>query len=373
MPLEELLRLLSATPATDMIVAVCDDKYQAAYSRAYIAAHHPLLVLKVDGKLPSDWPKDPDAHSFSMGPYMISQPTFKPSFKILAHSDEAQIPWGVVRLELRDEKTVFGAIAPRGPHAQDDAVQAGYRIAQQNCYRCHNMGHEGGQKAGRSWVVLAALAVASPDYFSAYVRDPEEKESACGNAWESELRRENDRGAARILPDVRSAGAPMTLRAAKVLLVFAVALFYSLVVFNNLTDYDSNYQFVRHVMMMDSTFPGNHGMWRAINSPALHTAFYVSIITWEAVAMALCWWGGVRLVKTLNERAAPFNSAKRIAIVALTVSLLQWLVAFLGVGAEWFLMWQSKTWNGQEAAFRNFAVIGIVLLLVAQPDADGQP
>jgi predicted small integral membrane protein len=165
----------------------------------------------------------------------------------------------------------------------------------------------------------------------------------------------------------------MRLRTAKVLLVFAVALFYSLVVFNNLTDYDSNYQFVRHVMTMDSTFPGNHGMWRAINSPALHTAFYLAIIAWEAVAMALCWWGGVRLVKTLRESSAAFNTAKRIAIAGLTVSLLVWLVPFLCVGAEWFLMWQSKTWNGQEAAFRNFAVIGIVLLLVAQPDADGQP
>ena len=43
----------------------------------------------------------------------------------------------------------------------------------------------------------------------------------------------------------------MTLRVAKIL-VFAVALFYAFVVFNNTTDYDSNYQFVRHVMIMDS-------------------------------------------------------------------------------------------------------------------------
>ena len=52
----------------------------------------------------------------------------------------------------------------------------------------------------------------------------------------------------------------MTLRTVKVLLVVGVAIFYSLVVFNNITDYDSNYGFVRHVMMMDSTFPGNRGM-----------------------------------------------------------------------------------------------------------------
>jgi len=47
-------------------------------------------------------------------------------------------------------------------------------------------------------------------------------------------------------------------------------------------------------------------------------------------------------------------------------------VAFLTVGAEWFLMWQSKTWNGQEAAFRMFAVLGIVLIFTAVPDVEGQ-
>jgi len=165
----------------------------------------------------------------------------------------------------------------------------------------------------------------------------------------------------------------MTLRAAKLLLVLAVALFYTFVVFNNLTDYDSNYQFVRHVLMMDSTFSANHGMWRALNSPAWHTAFYLSIIGWEAVTMLLCWWGGWQLTRALRGPAAAFHRAKRVGIAGLSLALLMWLVSFLSVGGEWFLMWQSKTWNGQEAAFRMFTVIGIVLLLVALPDADDQP
>jgi len=62
-----------------------------------------------------------------------------------------------------------------------------------------------------------------------------------------------------------------------------------------------------------------------------------------------------------------------MAILALTVSLLMWLVVFLIVGGEWFLMWQSKIWNGQDAAFRMFAVIGIILLLVIQPESEAQP
>jgi len=158
------------------------------------------------------------------------------------------------------------------------------------------------------------------------------------------------------------------LRLAKVLLVFGVAVFYTLVVFNNITDYGSNYEFVRHVLMMDSTLPNNHGMWRAINSPGVHTAFYLSIIAWEFVTMLLCWWGGFRLAKMLSASVRDFESAKGVAIAALTLSLLMWLVAFLSIGGEWFLMWQSKTWNGQEAAFRMFTVVGIVLLVVAIPE-----
>jgi predicted small integral membrane protein len=160
----------------------------------------------------------------------------------------------------------------------------------------------------------------------------------------------------------------MTLRAAKALLVLGVAIFYTFVVFNNITDYDSNHQFVRHVLMMDSTFPGNHGMWRAIHRPGMHTAFYLAIIAWEAVTMLLCWSGGIRLAGMLSASTADFERAKGLAIAALTLGLLMWLVAFLAVGGEWFLMWQSKNWNGQESAFRVFTAMGIVLIFVAQPE-----
>jgi predicted small integral membrane protein len=165
----------------------------------------------------------------------------------------------------------------------------------------------------------------------------------------------------------------MITRTAKLLLVAGIALFHTLVVFNNLTDFDSNYQFVHHVLLMDSTFPGNHGMWRAIPSPGFHLAFYLSIIMWEFATMVLLWWGSVCLLRGLRMPAAEFHLAKRVSVMALTLSMLMWLVAFLTVGAEWFLMWQSHQWNGQEAAFRMFAVVGIVLLLLLQPESEGQP
>jgi predicted small integral membrane protein len=165
----------------------------------------------------------------------------------------------------------------------------------------------------------------------------------------------------------------MTTRAAKLLLLAGIALYYTLVVFNNLTDFDSNYQFVRHVLSMDTTFPGNRGMGRALPSPAFHLAFYLGIIAWEIASAILLWWGAARLLLALHFPASGFNAAKRVPVIALTVSMLMWLVAFLSVGAEWFLMWQSHTWNGQEPAFRMFAVIGLVMLLVVQPDTEGQP
>jgi mono/diheme cytochrome c family protein len=169
--LEELAQRLGAAPESEAVIAVCNDKYRAHYTRAYLAAHHPLLVLEVNGRSPADWPKDPEGNE--MGPYLISHPKFTPSFKILSHVDEAQIPWGVVRLEFRQESAVFGAIAPRGPHANDSAVQAGFSIAQQNCFRCHNMGTEGGQKARLSWTALAAFATTTPEAFASYVRNPQ--------------------------------------------------------------------------------------------------------------------------------------------------------------------------------------------------------
>lgn len=162
----------------------------------------------------------------------------------------------------------------------------------------------------------------------------------------------------------------MTLRFAKTFLVLGVALFYLFVVFNNLTDYNSNFQFIRHVLMMDSTFPGNNGMWRAINQPAVHTSFYISIIAWELLTMILCLWGGLRLLRALRGNARGFREAGSLAIAGLSLSLLMWLVAFLSVGGEWFLMWQSKSWNGQEAAFRMFTVVGIVLLVLLQREHD---
>lgn len=162
----------------------------------------------------------------------------------------------------------------------------------------------------------------------------------------------------------------MTLRVSKALLVGVVAFYYTLVVFNNCADYAANFQFVHHVMLMDSTFRGNPEMWRAVHSTLLQKVFYDGIILWEAATMVLCWLGSARLLRSRRAPASVFQQAGRTAVAGLTLGLLMWLIVFLSVGGEWFLMWQSPDWNGQQAAFRMFAVLGIVLLLVSIPERE---
>jgi predicted small integral membrane protein len=105
----------------------------------------------------------------------------------------------------------------------------------------------------------------------------------------------------------------------------------------------------------------------------MHLVFYYGIILWEiATALLLC-WGATRLARDLRNTADAFNRTKGVAILALTLSLLMWLVAFVSIGGEWFLMWQSRAWNGEDAAFRMFTIVGIVLLVLTRPESETQP
>jgi predicted small integral membrane protein len=165
----------------------------------------------------------------------------------------------------------------------------------------------------------------------------------------------------------------MIIRLAKAALTAALGFFMLLVVFGNITDYGSNYGFVSHVLAMDTSFPGNTIMWRSIHSVPVYHAFYISIILWEAAACGLLFAGAWKLWSARSLPAAAFNAAKNIAVAGLTLNLLQWLVAFLSVGGEWFAMWQSKTWNGQEAASRMFMVAGIILIFLTSRDEELPP
>jgi hypothetical protein len=120
--IKTLARELAAEGEKAMVVAVCGDLYRGHYPQAYVQAHRPLLVLEINGEEPGGWPKSKEGSGSAMGPYLISHPRFTPSFKILGNDEQAQIPWGVVRLEFRNEEETFGDIAPRGAKAAEPEV-----------------------------------------------------------------------------------------------------------------------------------------------------------------------------------------------------------------------------------------------------------
>lgn len=164
----------------------------------------------------------------------------------------------------------------------------------------------------------------------------------------------------------------MYTRLSKVVLVWSVAFFASLVAFNNLTDYDSNFTIIKHVLTMDTTFPDNNGLWRAIESSVVHHMIYGVIILTEFVIAGLCGLGGWRLVKNIKHPAA-FNQAKSLAILGLTLGFILWFTGFMTIGGEWFLMWQSEVANGQQAAFRLVMIIGVALVYLTQADEEKCP
>jgi predicted small integral membrane protein len=160
------------------------------------------------------------------------------------------------------------------------------------------------------------------------------------------------------------------LRLTKIAMVGSLALFAFLVTFNNITDYGSNFAFVRHVLSMDTTFPGNALMWRAITTPILWHAGYWGIIAGEALTCAAYVIGTAAMVCALRASGPAFNRAKRFLYVGTALGFLIWFFGFMVIGGEWFAMWQSQAWNGQQAAFRFYAALLGVAIFVSQDDRD---
>lgn len=163
-------------------------------------------------------------------------------------------------------------------------------------------------------------------------------------------------------------GSLPVLRIAKTLAVMSIAIFATLVAFGNITDYWTNFAFVQHVMAMDTIFPEANVRYRAVTSPTLHHAAYVAIIVIETLVAALCWLGSVRMASRVRAEAVLFNRSKNAAIAGLMLGYLLWQVGFMSVGGEWFGMWMSSEWNGQESAFRFLITILGVLVFVALRD-----
>ncbi|MZF89834.1 DUF2165 domain-containing protein [Streptomyces sp. SID5643] len=158
-----------------------------------------------------------------------------------------------------------------------------------------------------------------------------------------------------------------TLSLAATLLTATIALYMALVAFGNITDFGTNQQFVRHVLAMDTTFKDEDLMWRAITSRGLQDAAYVAIIVWETVAALVLIYGSWLWAGRDDLRA------RRMSTYGLLMVMLLFGAGFIGIGGEWFSMWQSEDWNGLDAATRVFLFSGVVLIVNQLPAPRTQP
>ncbi len=160
----------------------------------------------------------------------------------------------------------------------------------------------------------------------------------------------------------------LVMRASKAAAIAAIAFFASLVAFGNITDYQTNFNFVFHVFEMDTISPSATTEYRAIMNPLLQNGAYMLIIAAETLTAILCWVGAAQLFGALRSSAAEFNRSKGFAVSGLTLGFLVWQVGFMSVGGEWFGMWMSKQWDGVPDAFRFFVTILAVLIYVSLKD-----
>jgi predicted small integral membrane protein len=160
----------------------------------------------------------------------------------------------------------------------------------------------------------------------------------------------------------------LELRLCKTVIAGSLALFALLCGYGNIVDFETNYGFVQHVLSMDTTFPGNRLMGRAITDPVIWHAAYSAIIITElgvGVTFSAATW---KMALALRGPATGFNRAKRLFYLGAVLAFLLWFTGFLAVAGEWFLMWQSASWNGQQAAFRFYSTILLALIFISREE-----
>lgn len=156
-------------------------------------------------------------------------------------------------------------------------------------------------------------------------------------------------------------------------LVIVNALYIFLVALGNITDYDTNFAFVQHVLSMDTTnFGGDPGkdldpdvMWRAITDPVIWNIAYIGVIVWESLTAIVLIVGVVMFFRGFLGHG--FVAARVWSSIGLTMIILLFVGGFITVGGEWFQMWRSTAWNGLDPAFRNSVIAGLGLVLLHLP------
>lgn len=157
------------------------------------------------------------------------------------------------------------------------------------------------------------------------------------------------------------------IRLSKATLSMVLGVWVLLVVFGNITDYETNWTFVQKVMFMEAVQDDPNVYWRAVKNQNLHYVAYAAIILGEAVQAALFLTAGILMMTRLSATGPNFRAAKTPFAIGLAVAVLLWMLGFMAIAGEWFQMWRSSTYNVQQTVFMYYMTIilsGVYILQV---------
>ncbi|MFN7120333.1 MAG: DUF2165 family protein [Saprospiraceae bacterium] len=159
------------------------------------------------------------------------------------------------------------------------------------------------------------------------------------------------------------------LRLVQISVAALAGIYLLLVGINNVLDYDVNFEFAKQVMSMQDTFPSNDlDDWRSITQLWLIHIFYIGIIILEISGGLFTLKGTADLFKNRYNAVTIFQQKKQFAFLGMLLGLVLWAGIFLIVAGEWFLMWQSATWNAQGTAFNLAILYGVFILILAKEE-----
>lgn len=148
-------------------------------------------------------------------------------------------------------------------------------------------------------------------------------------------------------------------------ITLSAGLWHLIISFSNITDYWTNFEFVKHVLSMDTIFPNSKLNYRSISQPWVHHIFYWLIISLELIISFCFIKAFLKMLSSMKSSTDAFGEAKSSAFIGVAFGMILWFLSFTIIGAEWFGMWQSTQWNATATAKSNLLIMmGVYFLLL---------
>jgi len=159
-------------------------------------------------------------------------------------------------------------------------------------------------------------------------------------------------------------------RITKIILSISISLFFLFVGIDNLLNFNANYQFVQHVLAMNSMqlwFDASTLEYRTVTNPTIQLISYTIIIFAELLAGIFGLIGSIIMVKNINK--ADFSQGQAYFLFGGSVAIALWYLGFAVIDGEWFSMWANQ-WNGQMKAytFATSILVSMIYVLIPTPE-----